>query len=573
MHAAILASLRSAGSSDDARMAFHADAAGDGPAVLQHAPRAARQAAELGSHREAAAQFGRALRFAAGAEPREAAPLHAGLGTELLLAGQFQDAVGAFEQALARWRDAGDRPQEGDTLRNLACALEPLGRGAEAVAAAEEAVAILEPLGPSTELARAYSGLAASRMVNSAHEAAIGLAVQAAAIAENLGAPDVLSDALNTQGCSMASTGGDWEGYLRRALSVALSAGLDDQAGRAYGNLYSVSIEQWRFAAAERYFTDGVAFCDEHDVGAHAAFLRSERLVALERTGRWDEAVELGSALLSSAGRSPAARLRLVHVLGLLRSRRGEPGAWAYLDEAAAAAEATGEPQWIVPVRLARAEAHWLQGEPQLAAREAELADDAAAGADQWERGQVGAWLRRTGSSRPPRGNPDDLAPPYRYLLAGDAAAAARLWADLGCPYEAALGLQDADQENMLREALSMVDDLGAPATARAIRQKMRRIGIRSVPAGPRAATRHHPLGLTRREQEVLDLICAGFSNAEIAAKLFISARTVDHHVSSVLAKLGAPTRGAAVAQATRLGLARELGSQRPGQSSASMPP
>jgi DNA-binding CsgD family transcriptional regulator len=84
----------------------------------------------------------------------------------------------------------------------------------------------------------------------------------------------------------------------------------------------------------------------------------------------------------------------------------------------------------------------------------------------------------------------------------------------------------------------------------------MRLLGIHSVPAGPRTATRAHPLGLTRREHEVLDLICAGLTNAEIAARLFISAKTVDHHVSAVLAKLGAPTRGAAASQAARLGLA-----------------
>jgi DNA-binding NarL/FixJ family response regulator len=47
-----------------------------------------------------------------------------------------------------------------------------------------------------------------------------------------------------------------------------------------------------------------------------------------------------------------------------------------------------------------------------------------------------------------------------------------------------------------------------------------------------RAATREHPLGLTRREREVLTLVCAGYTNAEIGAKLFISAKTIDHHVS-----------------------------------------
>ena len=553
MHARILAALGSLGCGDDARMAFHAEAAGDRPAVLHHAPRAARQAAELGSHREAAAQFERALRFAADADPAVAAGLYDGLGFELMLVGRFQGAVDAGEQALGLWRQAGDRVREGGTLRNLSYALQPLGRGPDSVAAAEAAVTVLEPLGPTVELARAYASLARRRMLNAEHQAAIDLAVRAQAIAEPLGALDVLSDALNTQGCSVARTGGEWTGYLRRALDVALSAGLDNKAGRAFANLYGSYADQRRFAEAERYFIDGVAYCDEHDLGSYAAFLRGERAAALERTGRWDEAVALSTELLASADLSPLYRLRPLQVLGMIRARRGEPGAWEYLDEAAAAADASGEPQWIIPVRLARAEAHWLQGEPRRAAQEAELADDVAAGSDGWERGEIAAWLRRTGSPRPPRG---ELAEPYRLQVAGEWAEASRLWASLGCPYEAALALHDAGDEAALRQALQIFTGLGAPAAAQLTRHKMRQLGIRSIPAGPRTATRADPLGLTRREREVLELICAGHSNAEIAAKLFLSARTVDHHVSAVLAKLGAPTRGAAAAHAARLGLA-----------------
>ena len=138
----------------------------------------------------------------------------------------------------------------------------------------------------------------------------------------------------------------------------------------------------------------------------------------------------------------------------------------------------------------------------------------------------------------------------------GDLRLAARVWTEQGCEYSAGLALLGASDEPALREALDIFIGLGAPPAVAIARRKMRQLGIRSVPAGPRAATRGHPLRLTRREHEVLDLICARYTNAEIAAKLFLSRRTVDHHVSAVLSKLDAPNRSAAAEQAARLGLA-----------------
>jgi DNA-binding CsgD family transcriptional regulator len=140
--------------------------------------------------------------------------------------------------------------------------------------------------------------------------------------------------------------------------------------------------------------------------------------------------------------------------------------------------------------------------------------------------------------------------------VAGVWAQASREWASLGCPYEAALALHDASDEAAQRQALELLTGLGAPAAAQLTRRKIRTLGIRSIPAGPRTVTRADPLGLTRREREVLELICAGQTNAQIAAKLFISAKTVDHHVSAVLAKLDAPTRDVAASHAAWLGLA-----------------
>ena len=389
-------------------------------------------------------------------------------------------------------------------------------------------------------------------MMSYQHETAITIAQRAQAIAAQLGLPEVVSEALNIQGSAAANMGADWTGQLRQALEIALSEGLDARAGRAYCNMYVSYGDQRRFAEGEQCYADGVAYCDDHDLTNYAAGMRAERASVLEKTGRWDEAAVLGEELLAGGGPAPVIRTGLLAVVGIVLARRGEPGAWAYLDEAMTYADRAGEAQQIVPVRLARAEARWLAGKKDLARREAELADDVCADSSPWDRGAVGAWLRRAGSARPARG---EVAEPYRCEIEGDWEKAARIWTDLGCPYESALALRSGTDEAALREALRLFDGLGAVPAGRLTREKMRLLGIRAVPVGPRSATRTHPHGLTRREQEVLELICSGRTNTEIAGRLFISARTVDHHVSAVLAKLHAPTRSAAARRAAELGL------------------
>jgi DNA-binding CsgD family transcriptional regulator/tetratricopeptide (TPR) repeat protein len=557
LHARVLQALGALGGADDARLAFHAEAAGDAAAVLRYAPPAARRAAELASHREAAAQFERALRFEAAADAATRAGLYDSLADELLLLDRSRDAADAWERALGLWRAAGDPLRAGDTQRRLGCALWQLCRRDESTRALEAAVDVLEPLGPSRELAWAYCKLATRRMMDYEHDAAIAGARRAAAMAESLGALDALSDALNTHGCAAGLAGREWSGHLRRALDIALAAGLPAQAGRAYSNLYATHRGRHQFAAAEPYYTDGVAYCDEHDIRYYGIFLRSERTSFLEKAGRWDEALAICNELLSDGGPSPIVRLCPLNRAGMIGARRGGAGVWDLLDEATEYADATGEPQQVVPMRLTRAEARWLEGDLDAARREAELADDRAERCDEWERGAVAVWLRRTGSSRPPRG---DVAEPYQRWLEGHHEKAAQLWRDLGCPYEAGLALLGAADEPSLREALRIFTDLGAAPAARIARQRMRAAGIRSIPAGPRAATRADPQRLTRREREVLGLICAGHTNAEIATRLFIAARTVDHHVSAILAKLDTPGREAAAARAAALGLVAAAG-------------
>jgi DNA-binding CsgD family transcriptional regulator/tetratricopeptide (TPR) repeat protein len=589
LHARIFDALSRQGCDDDAQLAFHAEGAGDAAGVLRHAPRAARHAAGLASHREAAKQYERALRCSAGAEPALAAELYDGLAFEASLIDRFQDAADARIRALELWRRAGNELREGDTMRRLSRTLWRLCRGEEASAAAKNAVAILEPLGSTGELAWAYANLANQQTLHAEHTAAIDLARRALAIAEPIDMFDVLSDALNTQACSTASSDGDWAPLLHRALDIAVSHGVEEQAGRAYANLYMMFCDERRFPEAERYFVDGLTYCTEHDIGTFATCMRGERTVTLERTGHWPESEALSAQLLDQVA-SPINRINPLLSLGRIRARRGEPHAWECLDEVATAADGSDEPNWVAHARLARAEAAFLEGDEAAARREIGRADELTAGCDRWLRGAIAVWRRRigaadgepagrTGAERrngagalhtAPPGVADgnvagsvhtapigagDLPEPYRCEVEGDVQRAGDVWMGLGCPFEAGMAWLGSTDEHALRRALAVFSDLGAAAAARITRQRMRRFGIRSIPAGPRSATRAHPFHLTRREREVLELMCVGHTNAEIAADLFVSAKTVDHHVSAVLAKLGAPSRGAAASEAVRLGL------------------
>ncbi len=333
---------------------------------------------------------------------------------------------------------------------------------------------------------------------------------------------------------------------------MAIAGGFEDRVGLTFANIHDIYCQARRFAEGERYYVDGLAYCDEHDITAYSNWLRDDRTITLERLGRWDESLALAAAVLGRVGPSPVNRISSLTNRGVIGARRGETDTWNDLDEAMAVADGTNDTQRVVLVRLARAETYWLAGDQDSARHEAELAADRWSACDSWDRGAIASWLRRTGSTRSIEGG---LAEPYRLQVEGDWDKAAQLWSNLGCPYEVALALLDSTEEAALRRALSIFAELGAPATARIARQKMRALGLRSSHSGPRSATREHPLGLTKREREVLDLICGGHSNAEIAARLFISTRTVDHHVSAVLSKLGAPTRTVAAAEAARLGL------------------
>src|SRR5215213_436621 len=170
LHARVLAALREAPEPerDLARLAHHAEAARDREAVLEFGIAAAEQAAGLHAHREAAAQYARALRFADTLPPAERARLLEGRSVACYISEQGEEAIAARRAALEIWEGLGESLKVGENLSWLSriyCYwFQELG--VEAKAAATAAVEVLETLPPGRELAMAYSNLAQLRMLD-----------------------------------------------------------------------------------------------------------------------------------------------------------------------------------------------------------------------------------------------------------------------------------------------------------------------------------------------------------------------------------------------------------------------
>jgi DNA-binding CsgD family transcriptional regulator len=544
LHRRLVAALDAppAGQPDRARIAHHAELAGDGDAVLANAPAAAAWAARTSAHREAAAQYGRALRFASATSVETRVALLEARSYECYLTNQIEDALAARRAALAHHRERGDRLGEGDSLRWSSRLSWFLGRNADAEAAGREAVEILEPLGPGRALAMAYSNVAQLRMLADDMAEAVAWGTKAIELGEQLGDVEIVVHALNNVGAAEFLGGGDeGQAKLERSLSLALDGDLEEHVARAYCNLGAGGVRSRAFDVAGRYLREGLDYCAERDLDAWRLYLLAWRARYELDLGRWTEAAESAQAVLRHPEVAPISKIPAQVALALARARRGDPGAWGVLDDALVLARKTGELQRLAPVAAARAEVLWLEGEPKRARDEAtEAYELALRHRDVWALGELAVWLHRAGH----RGvEPAGAAAPYAAELRGEHAAAAELWDSIGCPYEAALARANAVDPTLLEQGYESLLRLGARPAAAFAARRLRARGARGLSRGPRPTTRANPAGLTARELEVLSLISAGLRNAEIAARLVVAEKTVDHHVSAILRKLGVRSR------------------------------
>ena len=538
---------------DLSALAHHADAAGNGEEVLRFAPAAAARASTVGAHREATEQYARALSYHAAAD-HDRLSLLEGYARSAALTGRYAESVEARQEAIAIARALDERLRLGENLTRLPGALIAAGLNAAAEDANREAIEILEELPSGKELALAYAFRAYLRMLSRDNAEGVRWGKRALELAVDVGDADAEAYSLNMVGTSYLMAGDIAEGtpYLERGLNVAREHGLYGLVANSYSMLASGLGEMYELEESERWAHEFIAFAAENEFDA--AYIRSWLAATHVYLGRWDEGTALAQELLADEV-SPISRITALIALGRVRARRGDPGVWDVLDESVERSLEGGHLQRLGHVHAARAEAAWLAGDAARAVDEARAVYDLAIEKRHlWFAGELAYWQWKAGALD---SAPDWIAEPYARQIAGDTRGAAAAWAAHGCTYESARALAESKTEDDLREALAVFEELGAGPAALAARQSLRALGA-SVPRGPRASTRENPAALTARELEVLGLVSEGLRNGEIAERLVLSRRTVDHHVSAILRKLNARTRGEAVAEAARLGLTAE---------------
>jgi DNA-binding CsgD family transcriptional regulator/tetratricopeptide (TPR) repeat protein len=533
LNAAVVAALRAQPRPELARVMHHAVQARDIDTVIEVGPNAGREAALAGSHRQALAHYESVLPHEARLGLRERADLLDSYGWELYNALRFRDAVEAGREAAELYQELGDPVAYGSCLVRLSRHLFMAGDTDAAEERAHEAVAILEPTGDAAALAHASLYDGAVLALTDDPELAAPILEHARELALRAGRPDFAALALNYLGIARVEIG-DPGGLqlLRESIREAMDARQYEYAARGYCNLVELLARGGHLDELEIAVAEGLRFARERGFWSHAYNLEVHRCIGLIRRGGWDAALAGLQELVDSMDDPGMLHAYSAPWLGRLLARRGDPSAGPMLAEAWERARSERLLLGITYAGLGYVEWAWLAGAPDVA------------------RSVANVLLPRL--DRP--GAAPFRSELLRYLARAGLGEPVLPWPAVDDPYERAVDLVYSGDPDATVEGVRILDSLGAAPAAALARDHLRAMGER-VPRGPRAGTPANPAGLTERQLAVLELVSEGLTNAEIADRLVVSVRTVDHHVAAVLGKLGVRSRREAAAAAHAMGI------------------
>jgi DNA-binding CsgD family transcriptional regulator/tetratricopeptide (TPR) repeat protein len=526
----------------------HAAGAGDDRTVVAYAPAAGREAAKVGAHRQALIHYEVALRTNLLSSTDRAAVLDE-YAWELYNAHRVADAVDASRQAVELHRSNDEREAAGVTMVSLAHQLLLNGEPAQAFATITEALAILEEIGSVSS--RAYVTTYYGSMLGTAEVLAMAVPILERALGLSVEAqrPDLQALCSIYLGlCREDLDNKERITMIRRGVVDAAANGDHEGAGRGYTILAELLNRFGYLNELEECIAEGSAYMVDHDLPVYSLRIDIMRCQHMIRGGQWDAAERELRAILATVDAGSMVGVIASAHLGKVLARRGSADAAEFVNATFERAKAARINLPLAYAGLAHAEWSWLSGQPVDATGPTWTVNSAHPVATpmyaEFLRHQQRGGQRATVFAGCPE--------PWASGLRGNWRAAADAWALIGDPYEQALELGDSYELGPMFQSLSILDGLGADAAAAVVRKRLRNMGVQRLPRGPAATTRANPSGLTERQSEVLALIGDGLTNTEIAQRLFLSVRTVDHHVSAILMKLEVSTRREAVALARR---------------------
>jgi DNA-binding CsgD family transcriptional regulator/tetratricopeptide (TPR) repeat protein len=557
LHGAALELLRSRAQGRAAEIAHHAEQAGAVEDLVAFSVLAADEAAALGAQREAVAHLDRALTHGVWLADADRASLLEGQATAGEHCGMFDVAAAAIERAIQERQRTGDVLGLGNALRIAARILWMQGHPTRAEQYSDQALEVMREHTETWQYAMALSGHSQLDMLADRNTAAIERGTEAMARARRLGCWDIYIHALTnvaTARCWMDAE----EGLQHMTAGIAEARRLNqlDALPRLYSCLVYVMVHSRCYDGLAERFQEGIAAAAARDNAPLEAYIRGSYAIAQLDRGRIREAIEEARGVVDGPYSHGISRFTALIALsrGRVRTGHAEGG---ILDQARALPAANRDIMRMAPIAVVDAEAVWLGIERPGAVERLRAAFDAVlpTQGETWALADTALWLIILGERVvvPPEAM-RRLSPAHRLHVTGDWRGAAEAWRKLGCPYEQAIALAQGTETEQ-REALALFDGMGAAPAAQRLRRLMRQRGIRSVPTGPRSARRANPAGLTPRQSQVLAELGSGRSNAEIAHRLRMSVKTVEHHVGAVLATLNAPSRLRAVQIARERGL------------------
>ncbi|MES1214610.1 MAG: AAA family ATPase [Bacteroidota bacterium] len=537
------------------RIIHHAKNANEYACVLTYVPPAAKNAAAVGAHLEAAKLYLTAIEYYQEHDKELLAELYGAYSYECYLTNKMKDAIVYQGKLLNILKEKGDAEKTGNSLRFLSRLWWYEGNRKNAESYASQAIEILKDQPVSTIKAMAYSNMSHLKMLSDELEDCLHWVEKTIAMAQELNDDEILCHALNNAGSVQIKVVAHFEkglSLLQQSLEIALKNSYHEHAARAYTNLGSDFIVLKNYPFAEKMLNEGIRYCEERDLDSWTNYMLFCKARVKLETGKWDEAFTLADRVLQYEEQATINKFGAMAVIATIHVRRGNADPLPDLLDTKAKAFKADEHQRILPAVAALLEYEWITGKELIDAVSLDVAITMAEETNNMmPNSELAFWLLLT---RKRSINIGECFEGYKVSTKAEAKEAAAVWEKTGCPYEQALALYHGDEDDK-KNAIAIMQDLGATAVYQKMKEEMKQHGIKNIPRGLRTSTKTNSAFLTTRELDILHLLIENLQNKEIGSRLFISAKTVDHHISSILSKLDVNSRTKAVQEARSRGI------------------